>query len=147
MTTTRLFALDISVLALYLVVVVGKGVLLGRRQKGVMDYFLAGRKMGWFMVAISIYASLFSAISYLGGATESFFNELQYPAIALVKPMVLPLLLIVFLPFYYKPNIYRLCVPPGTFQPADALGSQRLLRILAPHMDGPSCFRPRPGFV
>ena len=106
MTGTHLFALDIAVLVVYLVVVVGKGVLLSRGQKGVEDYFLAGRKMGWFVVAISIYASLFSAISYMGGPGESFRNDLQYSAVFLLKPLVIPVLLVVFLPFYYRANVY-----------------------------------------
>lgn len=106
MTGTHLLALDIAVLVVYLVVVVAKGVLLSRGQKGVEDYFLAGRKMGWFVVAISIYASLFSAISYMGGPGETYYNDLQYSALFLLKPLVIPVLLVVFLPFYYRANVY-----------------------------------------
>jgi len=106
MASSHLFALDIAVLVVYLVIVVGKGVVLGRKQKGLDDYFLAGRKMGWFVVAISIYASLFSAISYMGGPGESFYNDLQYSAIFLLKPLIIPVVLVVFLPFYYRINVY-----------------------------------------
>ena len=56
-------SLDYSLLLIYLIVVVGIGVWVGRGQKNTEDYFLAGRSMGWFPIGISTIASLYSAIS------------------------------------------------------------------------------------
>lgn len=41
-------------IALYLIVVVTIGVLVGRGQKTSDDYFVAGRRMYWFPLALSI---------------------------------------------------------------------------------------------
>jgi len=106
MTTTHLYALDIAVVVVYLAVVVGKGVAFTKKQKGVDDYFLAGRKMGWFAVGISIMASVFSAITYLGGPAETFRHDLQYTTGFISVPFVVAIVVVVFLPFYYNLNIY-----------------------------------------
>ncbi len=92
---------DAAIVTVYLAVVVGKGVRLARKQTGVDDYFLAGRSMGWFAVGVSVIASLFSGISYLGAPTESYRFDLQYSVGLLTIPLVTPVVIVVFLPFYH----------------------------------------------
>ncbi|MCK4323792.1 MAG: hypothetical protein KAW89_04630, partial [Armatimonadetes bacterium] len=106
MTSTHLYAVDIVVVVVYLVAVIAKGAMFAKKQKGVDDYFLAGRKMGWFAVGISIMASVFSAITYLGGPAETFGHDLQYPMGFISTPFVVAVVVIVFLPFYYNLKIY-----------------------------------------
>ena len=62
--------LDYLLLFAYLLVMVSIGVWVGRGQKDTREYFLAGRSMGWFPLGISTIASLYSAISYMGGPSE-----------------------------------------------------------------------------
>lgn len=93
---------DAAIVIVYLAVVVGKGAALARKQKGVDDYFLAGRNMGWFAVGVSVIASLFSGISYLGAPTESYRFDLQYSVVLLTIPLITPIVILVFLPFYHN---------------------------------------------
>jgi len=58
--------LDYTIFGLYLAASVGVGLYSARRKAGNLgDYFLAGRGMSPFLVAMSILAALFSGISYL----------------------------------------------------------------------------------
>ena len=58
--------LNYSILAVYLTVMFGCGVYFAGRQRTTDDYFLAGRRMPWLIVAMSMFASLTSATSYMG---------------------------------------------------------------------------------
>lgn len=69
---------DFCMIALYLVVVVTIGILAGRGQKTSEDYFVAGRQMHWFPLALSIWASLTSANSMLGAPSYGYSQDLQY---------------------------------------------------------------------
>ncbi|MBN1362897.1 MAG: hypothetical protein JW993_20025 [Sedimentisphaerales bacterium] len=54
------------ILAVYLAGMVAIGLVLAGRQKTTEDYFLAGRKMPWLAVGMSMFASLTSATTYMG---------------------------------------------------------------------------------
>ncbi|MFL7792623.1 MAG: sodium:solute symporter, partial [Anaerolineae bacterium] len=58
--------LDYTIFVAYLAAMVGVGVFFVKEQRTVKDYFLAGRSMSYFTIAISVLAALFSGISYLG---------------------------------------------------------------------------------
>ena len=67
MNNTHTFSiLNYSVLFSYLAVMFGIGLWFSGKQKNTEDYFLAGRKMPWLVVAMSMFASLVSAVSYMG---------------------------------------------------------------------------------
>jgi len=97
---------DIAVILVYLAVVVGKGVVLSRKQHNIDDYFLAGRSMSFWVVGISIIASLLSAITYMGAPTEAYKYDLKFSLSLLCIPLVTPIVIYVFLPFYYKLKLY-----------------------------------------
>ena len=61
---------DYMVLALYLVGMVGFGFWLAGRQRTDEEYFLAGRRMPWFAVGMSVIASLLSSLTYLSEPGE-----------------------------------------------------------------------------
>lgn len=106
MERTSLEALDLIVIVVYLAIVVGKGYLLSRKQEDVETYLLAGRTMSYWVVAISIIASLLSAITYLGAPTEAFNYDFKLGGTLLCIPLTVPILIKVFLPFFYRLNVY-----------------------------------------
>ena len=59
-------ALNYTILALYLTGMMLVGLFFARRQENVDDFFLGGRKLPWLAVAMSMYASLTSTVTYLG---------------------------------------------------------------------------------
>jgi SSS family solute:Na+ symporter len=57
--------LDWSIIALYAGGMVALGWWVGRRQKTSEDYYLAGRRLGWFPIGVSTMATQLSAVSFL----------------------------------------------------------------------------------
>lgn len=66
MNSGLLTNVDYAVIAVYLLGMIGLGFWISRRQKTAEDYFLAGRRMGWFILSISIWISICSANSMQG---------------------------------------------------------------------------------
>jgi SSS family solute:Na+ symporter len=58
--------LDYAAIGFYLLLTFGISVWFGRRQKDTEDFFVGGRRMPWLAVGMSIIATLFSTLSYLG---------------------------------------------------------------------------------
>lgn len=96
--------IDWLVVCLYLG---GTGILFSyfaRKRKNLQDFLLAGRKMGWFPLAISILAAGVSAISMLGTPTYIFRHNLQMamPALLVSVPLT------IFIGFTMIPALYLL---------------------------------------
>lgn len=106
MERVSLAALDVVVIVVYLAVVVGKGWLLSRRQEDVETYLLAGRRMSYWVVSISIIASLLSAVTYLGAPTWAFKYDLKFSLGLVCIPLVTPVVIYLFLPFFYRLNVF-----------------------------------------
>ncbi|MEX0820120.1 MAG: sodium/solute symporter [Pirellulaceae bacterium] len=78
---------DHAVIVAYLAGMIAFGVYLSRRQSSDDEYFLAGRRMPWFAVGISVIASLLSSLTYLSepgevwksGVTHIFGKMLAIP--------------------------------------------------------------------
>ena len=70
--------LDWTVLAAYMLLVIGLGVFLGRKHRGADEFFLAGRSMPMWAVAISVLATSQSAATFVGGPQQAFAGNLTY---------------------------------------------------------------------
>ena len=99
-------ALDNAVLILYIVLVVGMGSFFFRGQHNTEEYFLAGRRMPWAAVGVSIFATLFSAISLLGSPGWVYENDLTLGLTLVTIPIVTPIVIWVFLPFYHRLRVF-----------------------------------------
>lgn len=97
--------LDTIILLLYLAAMVWIGLRFAGRQKSADDFFLAGRKMPWLAVAMSMYASLTSAVTYMGLPGLAYRSNVTLLAVAFVSPLLAPVLIFVFYPVYRKLNI------------------------------------------
>lgn len=98
-------SLDWIVLGLYFALLVGSGVWLSRKQKGTEDYFLAGRKMPAWAVAISVLASTLSAATFLGAPQQAFGGNLAYISATLGGIVATAVVALVFIPAYYRANV------------------------------------------
>jgi sodium/proline symporter len=70
----------ISVVALYLAVTLGIGVWATKRTSTVADFFVAGRSLGMFVMAIAAFASVQSGFGILGGTGMTFSSGLVFVA-------------------------------------------------------------------
>ena len=82
------------------VIVLGSGFV--RQQKTTNDYFLAGKTMTWVPLSISIYATIFSSISYVMAPAEAFRYDLQYLAALVLFPFVAVLAIILFIDVFVR---------------------------------------------
>ncbi|MBT4768568.1 MAG: sodium:solute symporter, partial [Phycisphaerae bacterium] len=71
---------DWAVLAVYMVIVLWIGVHAGRRKEHGDDFFLAGRSMPSWAVAVSVLATALSAATFVGGPQQSYQGDLTYLA-------------------------------------------------------------------
>ena len=100
MPQTRFDALDWSVLIGYLVLSATVGLSQFQKKESAEDYLLAGRRFSWGPVALSVVASLFSALSFVGVPAEAYKNGLQFYVNTWTLPIVAPIVILVFLPLY-----------------------------------------------
>jgi len=97
--------LNYAVLGGYLTVMIAIGLRFSGKQKTTEDYFLAGRSMPWLVVGMSMFASLTSAISYMGVPGTAFKENASYVVLGLCSILVAPILVVVFYPFYRHLNV------------------------------------------
>ena len=67
-------AIDWLVVIIYALVLIGIGLYYARRQTTTEEYFVGGRTVSPFLVGISLYATLFSTLSYIGVPGEIIQN-------------------------------------------------------------------------
>ncbi len=97
--------LNYSICIIYLGVMFGVGIYFSKKQKTTEDYFLAGRQMPWFIVAISLFVSLSSAASYMAIPGIAYMENISYIIVGVMYIAAAPFLIILFYPFYRKLNV------------------------------------------
>ena len=72
---TGLDHLDWAICGSYLAAVIVVGIWCGRRQHTNEDYFVAGRKMHWGAIGVSLFATGFSSLSFVGLPREGAYAD------------------------------------------------------------------------
>ncbi|MBT4814479.1 MAG: hypothetical protein HON70_02210, partial [Lentisphaerae bacterium] len=98
--------LDWLVLGLYLLGTVALGASFYKGQKTTKDFFLAGRSMSWLPVGLSVVATLFSAISYIGLPSANQKYGIVLVAGSFAVFLCIPIVTRVFMPFYHHMQVY-----------------------------------------
>lgn len=98
--------LDYTIFGVYLSASVGVGLLSARGAKSLGDYFLAGRGMNSFLVAMSILAALFSGISYLAGPADVYKNGFAFAYVVLAFFIATPFTALWMLPKFYQSRYF-----------------------------------------
>lgn len=94
--------LDYTAIIAYMLVTFGIALWFGRKQKSVDDYFVGGRSMPWFAVGLSILATLFSTISYLGSPGEMIKHGIGMSLGVLAIPLSMAVVTLVWIPFFMQ---------------------------------------------
>lgn len=96
---------NIIVLVVYFVGMVAVGAWFSRRQKTTEDFFLAGRRMPWLPVAMSMYASVTSATTYLVLPGKGYKSNISMIVAGVVSVCVAPVLIYVFYRVYRRMRV------------------------------------------
>ncbi len=102
METTHFGTINYLILALYLTGMLGVGVFFSRKQDSAEMFFLGGRKLPWLTVAMSMYASLTSAVTYLGLPGTAYSENIALIIVCIMSPIVAPCILLLFYPLYHR---------------------------------------------
>jgi SSS family solute:Na+ symporter len=97
---------DWAVLAGYFVLLAITGVVFSRReQKNTDDYFLGGRRMPVWAVALSIIASSLSVATFIGVPQFSFAGDLTYLSTNIGGVLSILIVAAFFIPAFYRANV------------------------------------------
>jgi SSS family transporter len=94
--------LNYAILIVYLAGMIAIGARFARRQRNTEDFFLAGRRMPWLVVGMSMYASLTSAITFMALPATAYQENISFLVVSLMSPLVAPFLIALFYPFYLR---------------------------------------------
>ncbi len=94
--------LDFAAIVAYLAVTFGIALWFGSRQKSTEDYFVGGRRMPWLAVGLSILATLFSTISYLGLPGEAIKHGIGIFCGYMAVPLAAIVITRLWVPFFMR---------------------------------------------
>lgn len=104
--------IDFLILVLYLVVLVGLGLLLSRNKKGkektVNDYFLAGNTLTWWAVGASLIAANISAEQFIGMSGTGYRDGIAIAAYEIMAAAALVVIGKFLLPIMLKRKIFTI---------------------------------------
>ncbi|MFN0132167.1 MAG: sodium:solute symporter [Phycisphaerales bacterium] len=98
--------LDWLIVALYFALLAASGWWFSRREpSGAREYFLAGRQMPVWAVAISVVATATSAATFIGAPEEAFAGNLTYLSTNIGAFIAVAVVAIFFIPAFYRHNV------------------------------------------
>ena len=97
--------LNWTILALYLVAMLGMGFYFMRKENGAEDFFKGGGRIPWWAAGISIYATMLSAITYMTIPAKAYTtNWTYYPMLWMILLVSFPVIKY-YLPYFRKLNV------------------------------------------
>lgn len=91
-----------TVLAFYLMAMLGMGIYFMRRENGAEDFFKGGGRVPWWAAGISIYATMLSAITYMAIPAKAYATDwTYYPMLWMIPIVGFPVI------WYYLPYFRR----------------------------------------
>ncbi|QDU26340.1 Sodium/glucose cotransporter [Anatilimnocola aggregata] len=94
--------LDYAAVVFYLLLTFGIAVWFGRKQKDTEDFFVGGRRMPWLIVGLSILATLFSTLSYIGVPGEMIKRGSALFLGYLALPFTFLVITFLWIPFFMR---------------------------------------------
>ena len=97
---------DWTVLALYLLGIVSFGLWAGRGNRGIDDFFLAGRHMRWWAIGLSVMATQISAITFVGTTGQAYGDGMRFLVVYFGLPFAMVILCVTLVPFFYRARVF-----------------------------------------
>ena len=94
--------LDYAAVVAYLLFTFGIALWFGRKQHDVDDFFVGGRRMPWFAVGLSILATLFSTLTYLGMPGITIKSGIGVYSGYLAAPFNIAVVTLLWIPFFMR---------------------------------------------
>src|SRR4051812_17549343 len=97
---------DWTIIALYLLGIIGLGVWFGKDQHNTRDYFLGSRSIPWWGIGMSIVAAETSALTIIGVPGMAFGTNIAFLQMIIGYVIARVILAVVLVPHYFKGEIY-----------------------------------------
>jgi solute:Na+ symporter, SSS family len=94
------------IVAVYLLVVVGDGLRRTRGAKNIEGYFLAGRRLPWWAVGLSVMATQLSAVTLIGTTGQGATDGLRFVQFYFGLPIAMVVLGVTLVPFLHGAKVY-----------------------------------------
>ena len=101
----KLNFIDLTVMIVYLLAMAGMGFWFMRRNDSSDAYFRAGGRLPWWVVSLSIYATMFSSITFISVPAMSFSGDMRYLVISFGILILAPIVVRWYLPYFRKLNL------------------------------------------
>jgi SSS family transporter len=97
--------LNWGVMGVYFGGLAGMGWWFMRKKKSADDYFKGGGRIPWWAAGISIFAAMFSSITFLAVPALSYMSDWRYLPKCFCIALIPPLVICCYLPFFRKLNL------------------------------------------
>ena len=97
--------LNWSVIGIYILSILVMGVFLSRHVKTANHYFLGDRTMPWWAIGVSVIATYFGALTFLGGPAWAYQEGFSVVLIHVNYPIAVFIVVTLFLPFFYNSGV------------------------------------------
>src|SRR5438874_10449020 len=97
---------DWTIIAGYLLAIIGLGVWFGKDQRNTRDYFLGSKNIPWWGIGLSIVAAETSALTIIGVPAIAYGSNLVFIQMIIGYVIARIILAVVMLPHYLKGDIY-----------------------------------------
>src|ERR1700722_19812352 len=98
--------LDLAIIALYLIGITLFGLRFRKRQRSLRDYFLAGRDIPWWAIALSIVAAETSTLTIISIPGLAYDTNLTFLQVVMGYVVVRVVISFVLLPHYFRGDLY-----------------------------------------
>ena len=98
--------LDLAIVALYLAGITVFGLRFSRRKRSLRDYFLAGREIPWWAIALSIVAAETSTLTIISVPGLAYVSNLTFLQIAMGYVVGRVVISFVLLPQYFRGDLF-----------------------------------------
>jgi solute:Na+ symporter, SSS family len=98
--------LDLAIIALYLIGITLFGLRFRRRQRSLRDYFLAGRDIPWWAIALSIVAAETSTLTIISIPGLAYDTNLTFLQVVMGYVLGRIVISFVLLPHYFRGDLY-----------------------------------------
>ena len=98
--------IDWVVLVVYLLGIVALGYWVGRNNRKLDDFFLAGREMPWWAVGLSVMATQISAITFISTTAQAYTDGMRFLVVYFALPFAMVILCITLVPFFYRAKVF-----------------------------------------
>ena len=98
-------SIDLAVIVVYLLGMAGMGFWFARRNRSADDYFRGGGRLPWWAVSLSIYATMFSSITFLSVPAMVYHSDCRYFSLSFGILVLAPVVVRYYLPFFRRLNL------------------------------------------